>query len=57
VARDAVAKAIVAAQESAIGRPLLDHLHLIRLALLDGKSVLADYMPPVSIAGESAHAS
>jgi uncharacterized membrane protein YccC len=57
VARDAVAKAIVAARESAIGGPLLDHLHLIRLALLDGKSVLADYMPPVSIAGESAHAS
>jgi hypothetical protein len=26
-------------------QPLLVHLHLIRLALLDDKSVLVDYMP------------
>ncbi len=43
--RDAVAAAIDMADSEASARPLLDHLHLIRLALLDGESVLADYMP------------
>jgi uncharacterized membrane protein YccC len=56
-ALDAVAKAIVAARENAIAGPLLDHLHLIRLALLDGDSALVDYMPATPVATGSADAS
>jgi uncharacterized membrane protein YccC len=56
-ARDAVAKAIIAARQNAIAGPLLDHLHLIRLALEDGESVLVAYMPAAPIALESANAS
>jgi uncharacterized membrane protein YccC len=49
LARDAAASAIAAASEHAIARPLLDHLNLIRLGLLDGDSVLAEYMPATPI--------
>jgi uncharacterized membrane protein YccC len=56
-ARDAVATAIAAASEHEQTRPLLDHLHLIRLALLDGESVLAAYMPAAPVAKEVTHAS
>jgi len=57
LARDAVTAAIATASEHAIARPLLNHLHLIRLGLLDGDSVLAQYMPAAPIVGEIAHAS
>jgi len=44
-AREILIAAVDVADEDASSRPLLDHLHLIRLALLDGESVLAEYMP------------
>lgn len=51
---------VVEAVEAVTGQPnaqaLLGHLHLIRLALLDGESVLAEYMPAAAIK-ESADAS
>jgi uncharacterized membrane protein YccC len=56
-ARDAVNGAIHAANAQSANEPLLDHLHLIRLALLDGESVLADYMPTAAAAREITHAS
>jgi uncharacterized membrane protein YccC len=56
-ARDAVTKAIIATRQNVIAGPLLDHLHLIRLALEDGESVLVSYMPAAPIAPESANAS
>jgi uncharacterized membrane protein YccC len=56
-ARDAVAKAIMAARQNAIASPLLDHLHVIRLALEDGESPLVAYMPAAPIAPENANAS
>lgn len=55
--RDAVANAIDRASAEPSARALLDHLHLIRLALLDGESAIADYMPPTPAAQESTHAS
>jgi hypothetical protein len=57
LARDAVAKAIIAARQNAIAGPLLDHLHVIRLALEDGESLLVAHMPAAPIAPESANAS
>ena len=57
LARDSLNSAIRAASENAIARPLLNHLQLIRLGLLDGDSVLADYMPVAPISTETAHAS
>jgi len=56
-ARDTVSSAIVAASAHVSARPLLDHLQLIRLGLLDRDSVLADYMPAAPMAGEIDHAS
>ena len=56
-ARDAVAAAIDMADGEASALALLNHLHLIRLALLDGESVLADYMPVAPVAKEIADAS
>ena len=56
-AREAVANAIDVASGDADARRLLDHLHLIRLALLDGESVLADYMTETPVTRETAHAS
>jgi uncharacterized membrane protein YccC len=56
-AREVVVAAIEAASEHSAALPLLDHLHLIRLALLDGQSVLADYMPAMSPSTEIANAS
>jgi len=55
--RDAVANAIDRASAEPSARPLLDHLHLIRLALLDGESAIADYMPETPAAQELTHAS
>jgi hypothetical protein len=57
LARDAVAKAIIAARQNAIASPLLDHLQVIRLALEDGESVLVAYMPAAPITPENANAS
>ncbi len=57
LACDAVAKAIIAARQNAITAPLLDHLHVIRLALEDGESLLVAYMPAALIAPENANAS
>ncbi|HMH68622.1 MAG TPA: FUSC family protein [Pinirhizobacter sp.] len=56
VARDAVATAIAATSEAEHTCVLLDNLHLIRLALLDGESVLAAYMPQMPNPEEIAHA-
>jgi len=55
LARDAVAKAIIAARQNAIS--LLDHLHVIRLALEDGESLLVAYMSAAPITPENANAS
>lgn len=55
-ARQAVMAAIVMADGDEATRPLLDHLHLLRLVLLDDKSVLAAYMPPQPIADGAAYA-
>jgi uncharacterized membrane protein YccC len=48
-ARDAIAAAIAAAQECLPAQPtagaILTQLHLLRMALLDGESVIAEYMP------------
>jgi hypothetical protein len=57
LARDAVALAIDRAGAEPSARPLLDHLHLIRLALLDGQSAIADYMPAPTAPSEMTHAS
>jgi uncharacterized membrane protein YccC len=57
LARDAVAKAIIAARQNAIAGPLLDHLQVIRLALEDGESLLVAYMPAAPITPENADAS
>ncbi|NID06194.1 FUSC family protein [Luteibacter jiangsuensis] len=57
LARDAVATAIASVGEHEGTSYLLDHLHLVRMALLDGESVLAAYMPDVPLAKEVAHAS
>jgi uncharacterized membrane protein YccC len=56
LARDAVATAIASVGEHEGARHLLDHLHLVRMALLDGESVLAAYMPDAPLAREIAHA-
>ncbi|HEY4145230.1 FUSC family protein [Pinirhizobacter sp.] len=56
MARDTVATAIAATSEVEQTCVLLDHLHLIRLALLDGESVLAAYMPQMPNPREIAHA-
>ena len=57
LACDAVAKAIIAARQNAITAPLLDHLHVIRLALEDGESLLVAYMSAAPITPENANAS
>jgi uncharacterized membrane protein YccC len=57
LARDALAKAIIAARQNAIAAPLLDHLHVIRVALEDGESLLVAYIPVAPIAPENANAS
>lgn len=57
LARDAVATAIGSVGEHAGSRHLLEHLHLVRMALLDGESVLAAYMPDAPLAKEIVHAS
>jgi Fusaric acid resistance protein family len=44
-ARDALIGSISQLNQFEGTQPLLVHLHLIRLALLDDKSVLVDYMP------------
>ena len=56
LARDAVATAIASVGEHEGNAHLLEHLHLVRMALLDGESVLAAYMPNVPSAREIAHA-
>jgi uncharacterized membrane protein YccC len=55
--RDALIAAIAEAEQHDFMRPLLDHLHLLRLALLDEKSALAEYMPVTAPANGVAHAS
>jgi uncharacterized membrane protein YccC len=45
-ARDAIRVAIDHAGKNYMASPLLDHLNLLRMALLDEQSVLAEYMPP-----------
>ena len=57
LARDAVATAIASVGEHEAARHLLEHLHLVRMALLDGESVLAAYMPNAPLAKEIVHAS
>jgi uncharacterized membrane protein YccC len=57
LARDAVATAIASVGEHDDVRHLLEHLHLVRMALLDGESVLASYMPNAPLAKEIVHAS
>jgi uncharacterized membrane protein YccC len=57
LARDAVATAIASVGEHEGARHLLNHLHLVRMALLDGESVLAAYMPNAPLAKEIVHAS
>ena len=57
LARDAVATAIASIGEYEGVHHLLDHLHLVRMALLDGESVLAAYMPNAPLAKEIVHAS
>jgi uncharacterized membrane protein YccC len=56
-ARDAVATAIASVGEHDDHGHLLEHLHLVRMALLDGESVLAAYMPDVPPTKEIVHAS
>jgi uncharacterized membrane protein YccC len=57
LARDAVATAIASIGEHEGAHHLLEHLHLVRMALLDGESVLAAYMPNAPLAKEIVHAS
>jgi uncharacterized membrane protein YccC len=57
LARDAVATAIASVGEHSGQAHLLEHLHLVRMALLDGESVLAAYMPSAPLAKEIVHAS
>jgi uncharacterized membrane protein YccC len=57
LARDAVATAIASVGEHDGVAHLLEHLHLIRMALLDGESVLAAYMPDAPLSKEIVHAS
>jgi uncharacterized membrane protein YccC len=57
LARDAVATAIASVGEHEGQTHLLEHLHLVRMALLDGESVLAAYMPSAPLAKEIVHAS
>jgi uncharacterized membrane protein YccC len=56
LARDTVATAIAAVSDEPRAGHVLDHLHLLRMAILDGESVLADYMPVSAAAREIAHA-
>jgi uncharacterized membrane protein YccC len=57
LARDAVATAIASVGEHDGAKHLLEHLHLVRMALLDGESVLAAYMPGTPLSKDIAHAS
>lgn len=57
LARDAVATAIASVGEHDGVAHLLEHLHLVRMALLDGESVLAAYMPDAPLSKEIIHAS
>ena len=57
LARDAVATAIGSVGEHEGVAHLLEHLHLVRMALLDGESVLAAYMPDAPLTKDIAHAS
>ncbi len=45
-ARDAIAAAIDETNKHDATHPLLNHLHLLRMALLDEQSALGEYMPP-----------
>jgi uncharacterized membrane protein YccC len=60
-AREAIIAAIAAATDILASHPvagrLLDHLHLIRIVMLDDESVLAQYVAPMPSTGEIAHAS
>ena len=44
-ARDTLVTAIDVTSKHAAAHPLLNHLHLLRMALLDEQSALAEYMP------------
>jgi uncharacterized membrane protein YccC len=59
-ARDAVLAAIAAATAILSSHPiagrLLDHLHLIRIVMLDDESVLAQFVAPIPATTEIAHA-
>jgi uncharacterized membrane protein YccC len=57
LARDTLTAAIAAVSEHTITRPLLDHLQLIRMGLLDRDSALVEYMPAAPAATEIDHAS
>lgn len=48
-ARDVLTAAIATTARDASAHPVLDYLNLLRLALLDGQSVLAEYMPNISL--------
>lgn len=56
-ARDTIQAAIEHIGKDDTARPLLDHLHLLRMALLDEQSVLAEYIPPNTNAPGADHAS
>jgi uncharacterized membrane protein YccC len=59
-ARDAIVAAIAAATAILSSHPvagrLLDHLHLIRIVMLDDESVLAQFVTPIPATTEIAHA-
>lgn len=55
-ARSAIIAATVMLDGDEATRPLLDHLHLLRLAMLDEQSVLAAYMPTRATTEGVAHA-
>ncbi|SEN49676.1 Uncharacterized membrane protein YccC [Luteibacter sp. UNCMF331Sha3.1] len=57
LARDAVATAIAGVGEHGDSGHLVEHLHLVRMALLDGESILAAYMPDAPLSKEIVHAS
>ncbi|MDR6937924.1 FUSC family protein [Luteibacter sp. 3190] len=56
LARDAVATAIASVGEHDGSAHLIEHLHLVRMALLDGESILAAYMPDTPLSKEIVHA-
>jgi uncharacterized membrane protein YccC len=54
--REALIAAIAEVEQHNPVHPLLDHLHLLRMALLDEKSALAEYMPVATPVEGIAHA-